>query len=121
MSTTTRLVGIHHVNLSMPPGMEPVADGFYFGLLGLTIKPKPAHMTTGRWYVGPGFEVHLGVDPEFVPAELPHPAFHAVELSSLVEELTSAGVKTDPQFDGGEMKRAFVFDPFGNRIELILS
>ena len=119
MSRNGQLMSIDHINLSMPPEAEEVSDQFYRDLLGLTIKPKPEDMTTGRWYSGTGFEVHLGSDPDFTPASQAHPAFRVVELGSLVSRLEEQGIELRKELSGDRLIRVFVFDPFGNRIELI--
>jgi len=119
VSHNAQLMSIDHINLSMPEKAEEVSDTFYRDLLGLSIKPKPDEMTTGRWYSGTGFEVHLGSDPDFAPASRAHPAFRVAELDSLVSALEDQGIEIRKDVSGDKLTRAFVFDPFGNRIELI--
>jgi hypothetical protein len=65
-------------------------------------------------------QVHLGVESEFRPARKAHPAFLVDDLDSLIARAQDAAYETDasqPPLDG--YKRAHVFDPFGNRIELM--
>ena len=119
MNATPAITRIDHVNLSMPKGAEKVADTFYVDVLGLQTKTKPSVDAEGRWYVGAGFEIHLGADAEFLPARRAHPAFVAKDLSELVELLRERGSDVDAQVHDGELSRAIVFDPFGNRIELL--
>lgn len=117
---TPRLVRLDHVQLAMPKGGEPEAVAFYVGLLGLTEVPKPPVLAArgGCWFEG-DVVVHLGVDPAFVPAKKAHPAFVVDDLDALATTLAAAGatVTDDDALEG--VRRAYVDDPFGNRIELI--
>ncbi len=112
---------IHHVQLAMPPGQQETARGFYAGALGLTEKPKPPVLAArgGCWFAADGLELHLGVEPAFVPARKAHPALLVEGLDLLAERLVGAGssVTWDPDFPGH--RRFYVDDPFGNRLELL--
>ena len=112
---------IDHVQLAMPAGGETEATGFYEGLLGIPRVAKPAHLQScgGCWFERSGLKIHLGVDPEFVPARKAHPALRVTGLRELLTELRTAGVtvREDEPLDGYE--RAYVEDPFGNRVELL--
>jgi predicted enzyme related to lactoylglutathione lyase len=120
MAIKGSLTAVDHVNLSIPPGAEEVADAFYLGIFGLSSRPKPAEIG-GRWYVGSGFEIHLGSDPSFSPASRAHPAFRVVGLADLAERLKAGGAKIDEEYRESRLVRAFTYDPFGNRIELMES
>jgi catechol 2,3-dioxygenase-like lactoylglutathione lyase family enzyme len=116
------IFSIDHVQIAMPPGQEDQARAFYVGILGFTEIPKPAGLAKrgGAWFQSDGVQLHLGVDADFRPARKAHPAFIVSGLDSLVAKIQAAGYKTDtsqPPLD--EYKRAHVFDPFGNRIELM--
>ena len=65
-----RILGIDHVQLSIPEGGEDAARGFYEGILGLTEVPKPRELADrgGRWFAAGGTHVHLGVEADFRPA-----------------------------------------------------
>jgi hypothetical protein len=90
-------------------------------LLGIPEAPKPAHLAKrgGVWFERGGLKVHLGVDLDFVPAIKAHPAFVVEGLLVLVAKLNDTGHETaaDDSLDGWH--RAYVKDPFGNRIELM--
>lgn len=112
---------LDHVQLAMPKGGEAAARAFYDGLLGIPEVPKPENLRArgGCWFEAGALKVHLGVDPEFTPAQKAHPAFIVDGLSALVSRLSNAGysVVTDQPLAGYE--RRYVSDPFGNRIELM--
>ena len=119
--TGWRLVGVHHVQLAMPPGQEEVAEVFYAGSLGMERVPKPAHLAGrgGCWFRGSGLELHLGIEEGFRPSAKAHPALRVEGLAALRGSLERAGAELseDTQLDGHD--RCYVQDPFGNRLELI--
>ena len=113
---------IDHVQLAMPAGEEETARRFYVDALGFEEIPKPEELAKrgGAWFRSGSARVHLGVDSNFVPAKKAHPAFGCSRYDALIERLAAHGVTvtTDPiAFDG--RRHAYIFDPFGNRIELI--
>jgi catechol 2,3-dioxygenase-like lactoylglutathione lyase family enzyme len=114
---------IHHVQLAMPRGEEDRGRDFYAGLLGLTEIPKPASLAErgGLWFRIGALELHLGVEDDFRPAKKAHPGLLVDHLSSLVARLEAAGYSTRPDYLLEGYDRAYVNDPFGNRIELLQS
>jgi catechol 2,3-dioxygenase-like lactoylglutathione lyase family enzyme len=117
-----KILSIDHVQIAMPAGEEEKARAFYVKLLGFTEIPKPAELAKrgGAWFQSEGVQLHLGVESEFRPARKAHPAFVVDELDALVTDFQNAGYETDtsqPPLDG--YKRVHIFDPFGNRIELM--
>jgi catechol 2,3-dioxygenase-like lactoylglutathione lyase family enzyme len=113
--------GIDHIQLAIPTGTEHRARAFYVDVLGLTEIAKPEHLKTrgGMWLEAEGLRLHLGVDKDFVPARTAHPALLVRRLTDLISRCEEKGcpVHRDQSVDGFE--RAYVFDPFGNRIELL--
>ena len=112
---------IHHVQLAMPEGREREAVAFYAGLLALSQVEKPPALKArgGAWFEAGDVRVHLGVEPGFRPARKAHPAFAADDLEALLAKLDAAGIeiRRDSLLPG--YRRAYVSDPFGNRIELL--
>ena len=109
------------MQLAMPVGGEDQAEAFYSGLLGLTRVPKPDHLAArgGCWFESPGVKIHLGVEQDFRAAKKAHPALLTANLDGIVDRLREAGAELadDEPLDG--FRRTYVFDPFGNRIELM--
>ena len=117
-----KIVGIDHVQLAMPEGGEARAREFYSGLLGCAKIAKPPALATrgGAWFQTGDKQLHLGVEADHRPARKAHPALLVEDLDGLLAHLRAAGCELDesqPALDG--YKRAHVFDPFGNRIELM--
>ena len=117
-----KILSIDHVQIAIPAGEEEKARAFYIGQLDFTEIPKPAKLATrgGAWFQAGSVQLHLGVEAEFRPAPKAHPAFIVDDLDALIAKVQSAGYETDtsqPPLDG--YKRAHIFDPFGNRIELM--
>jgi len=114
---------IHHVQLAMPPGREAEARHFYGGLLGIPEVTKPSNLKArgGCWFEQGAVRIHLGVEAEFRPARMAHPAFLVSDLGALSATLIGAGhpVRTDEPLEG--FVRVYVDDPFGNRVELLQS
>ena len=117
----SRLVALDHVQLAMPAGREAEAEAFYGRLLGMTVVPKPEPLASrgGRWFRSGVVQVHLGVDPDFRPARKAHPALVVDDLDALISTLAASGVEWREDTELAGVRRGYVDDPFGNRIELI--
>jgi catechol 2,3-dioxygenase-like lactoylglutathione lyase family enzyme len=115
------IVGIDHVQLSMPAGGEDDARRFYGEVLGLREVVKPAQLAGrgGCWFAGPATSVHLGAEDGFTPLAKAHPALLVRDLAAVREALTVAGIRTQDDPTGLPVRRCYVHDPFGNRIELV--
>lgn len=126
-----KILSIDHVQLAMPAGEEENARAFYINILGFIEIPKPAELAKrgGVWFqnvpmavelLSGTVQLHLGIENDFHPARKAHPAFLVDDLDTLLEKIQVAGYEWDlsqPPLDG--FKRAHIFDPFGNRIELM--
>ncbi|GAA2595707.1 VOC family protein [Winogradskya consettensis] len=112
---------LHHVLLAIPPGGEDDARAFYRDVLGMTELEKPEELRTrgGCWFRSGGWEVHLGVEKEFVPARKAHPGVLVKDLDGLAARLGTHGRPVD--WDGGfpGHRRLYSFDGHGNRLEFL--
>jgi catechol 2,3-dioxygenase-like lactoylglutathione lyase family enzyme len=112
---------LDHVQLAIPAGGEDLARSFFVGLVGFreVEKPAPLKVRGGCWLQSGTVTVHLGVDPQFVPANKAHPAFVVERFGELEKALLGSGFAftRDTELEG--IERAFTHDPFGNRIEFI--
>jgi hypothetical protein len=116
-----RIESLDHVQIAMPPGGEALARSFYQGLLEIPEVAKPAELTArgGCWFERGGLKIHLGVEADFRPARKAHPGLAVSGFSDLCERLRAGGCEVRPEQVSDGPARAFVDDPFGNRIELI--
>ena len=117
-----KVLSIDHVQIAMPEGQEDTARAFYIDLLGFTEIPKPPELAKrgGAWFQSENVQIHLGVEKDFHSARKAHPAFIVDDLNAILEKDQLAEHEIDtsqPPLDG--YKRAHVYDPFGNRIELM--
>jgi len=115
------IVGLDHVQVAAPAGREDEVRAFYGGLLGLTELEKPVALRArgGAWFQAGAQQLHVGVEAGFAPARKAHPAFAVDELDALAATLATAGC--EPVWDDAipGLRRFYVNDPFGNRIELL--
>jgi catechol 2,3-dioxygenase-like lactoylglutathione lyase family enzyme len=116
-----RVLGLDHVQVAMPRGEEDRARSFYGDLLGLVEIPKPAPLVGrgGLWFLCGQLQLHLGVEEPFSPARKAHPAIRIHGYKELLAKLDAAGYTAVPDASLPDVERASVFDPFGNRVELI--
>ncbi|RAX47914.1 glyoxalase [Arthrobacter sp. AQ5-05] len=124
-------MGLHHVQVSMPPGAEEEARAFHAGALGLKEVNKPPSLADrgGCWFRAFDGEVvvaeiHVGVEPGFAPGKKSHPAF-VVESVACLEEL-AAGIQAagfdfswEERYTFECCERFHCRDPFGNRVEAL--
>lgn len=118
---TNEWLGVDHVQLAAPPGSEDPARDFYIGKLGMKEIPKPSHLAVrgGVWFCCGDQQIHIGIEANFRPALKAHPALHIRDCNALRQQLTQAGVEVvdDEPLPGA--LRFYVFDPFGNRLEIL--
>jgi catechol 2,3-dioxygenase-like lactoylglutathione lyase family enzyme len=112
---------IDHVQLAMPAGEEESARRFYRDRLGMVEISKPPELAKrgGCWFASGGVQLHLGVEEDFRAAKKSHPALRCFDYDGLTSRLRAAGVETKEDESIPGVRRCHVFDPFGNRIELI--
>ena len=111
---------LSHINVTMPKGGEETARSFYGLLLGLPEfpKPEPIRARGGVWFDTGGIDIHVSVEEERGRADTQrHYGLECEDVDGLRDRLKAAGMRID---DGRPTpwKRFFVYDPFGNRIEI---
>jgi len=117
-----KILAIDHIQLAMPAGEEEKARAFYGNILGLAEIAKPVELANrgGAWFRSDDVVIHMGIEANFHPNRKAHPAFLVDDLSSFLNICQTQGIESDttqPPIAG--FKRAHIFDPFGNRIELM--
>lgn len=112
---------LDHVQIAMPAGEEDAARAFYRDVLWLEEVPKPEPMMAngGAWFRSGGVELHLGVEADFEPARRAHPGLRVDDVDAVAARCDAAGhaPQWDERYPG--MRRFYVHDPFGNRIEVM--
>lgn len=112
---------LDHVQLAIPVDTEELCDRFYVEVLGFVVLEKPPVLAArgGRWYRRDDVELHLGVTNDFVPAIKAHPGLLVDDYEALHQRLHDAGIapRDDDALEG--VRRCYVDDPVGNRLELI--
>jgi catechol 2,3-dioxygenase-like lactoylglutathione lyase family enzyme len=90
-------------------------------VLGLIEVPKPPELAKrgGAWFERGDVRVHLGVEKDFRPARKAHVGFLVDDITTIIAECRRRGLEIahDEPLDGFE--RIYVYDPFGNRLELM--
>ncbi len=110
-----------HVQVCIPRGAEAGARDFYGRVLGLEEieKPEALRKNGGMWYAVAGVQLHVGVEEAVAPSKR-HPAFDVEDAKAVRTYLEQNGVRTKDEPDiPGVVHRFSLFDPFGNRIELL--
>jgi catechol 2,3-dioxygenase-like lactoylglutathione lyase family enzyme len=114
-------LGLHHVQLAIPPASEQECRRFYVDVLGMSEVRKPAVLATrgGLWVRADRLEIHLGVEQDFRPASKAHPGILVTNLDALARRLEDKGVEViwDGNFPG--FRRFYAFDRVGNRLEFM--
>ncbi|MBL0402754.1 glyoxalase [Microvirga aerilata] len=115
------MLRLDHVQLAIPKGAEDQCGRLYVDLLGMKEAPKPSTLAGrgGLWLESGPVRIHLGVEEKFSPARKAHPAVATGNLDGLAQMLSEAGC--EPTWDDAipEVRRFFVSDPVGNRIEFL--
>jgi catechol 2,3-dioxygenase-like lactoylglutathione lyase family enzyme len=112
---------LHHVQLAMPSNGEDRARAFYVDALGFEEIEKPTILKGrgGVWFTCAGVELHLGVEEPFVLAKKGHPAFGVASLDEAIWHLQAHKLAYRHDIDLPTIRRVYIDDPFGNRIELL--
>jgi len=114
-------LGYEHVLLAMPDGEERRAREFYVDVLGFTeiVRPESLGGRGGGWFSAGPVMLHLGVEKDFRAARMAHPALLVSALAPLVARCEAAGYPIEPAVELPGFDRVHVYDPFGNRLELM--
>ena len=115
------LDGIDHVQLAAPAGCEDAARRFFGELLRLQemAKPEALRGRGGVWFRVGAQQLHVGVEADFSPARKAHPAFSVSGYDELQNRLRAAGVELTEDNSIPGLRRCYLADPWGNRIELV--
>lgn len=120
--TGPQILGLDHVQITVPRGAEEEARRFYCGLLGLPEIEKPEILKPrgGLWLLAGDRQVHIGTeDGADRRATKAHVAYRVVGLEDWRERLTQAGIAVEESVPIPGCRRFEFRDPFGNRVEML--
>lgn len=117
-----RILGIHHVQVTVSKADEQAARHFYLEVLGLTELPKPEHLRVrgGFWCQLGDKQLHLSLEEKVDrQATKAHVAYAVDDLKAWREHLEAHDIKIGDSIPIAGMDRFECRDPFGNRIEVL--
>jgi catechol 2,3-dioxygenase-like lactoylglutathione lyase family enzyme len=116
------IVGIHHIQITIPRGAEERARDFYCGVLGLPeiAKPEALEGRGGFWLQVGDRQVHVGTEDGVDRARTKaHVAYQVDDLERWRAILERHDVAILDSVPIPGYNRFELRDPFGNRVELI--
>jgi catechol 2,3-dioxygenase-like lactoylglutathione lyase family enzyme len=116
------ILGIDHVQITVPADAVTEARAFYCGLLGLHEVDKPAALQGrgGFWLQVGDRQVHVGTEEGVERrATKAHVAYAVTDVTEWRSRLAAAGVAILDGIPIPGYERFEFRDPFGNRVEMI--
>jgi catechol 2,3-dioxygenase-like lactoylglutathione lyase family enzyme len=116
------ILGVHHVQITVPKGAEPQAKAFYCDVLGLPEVEKPTSLKGrgGFWIKVGDRDVHIGTEDGVDRTKSKaHVAYEVTDVARWREKLRAAGIEPLDSIPIEGFDRFEARDPFGNRIEFI--
>jgi catechol 2,3-dioxygenase-like lactoylglutathione lyase family enzyme len=117
-----RMVGVHHVQITVPRDKEAEAREFYCGVLGLTEIEKPGSLESrgGFWARVGDRDLHVGIeDGVDRAATKAHIAYEVDDVEAWRTMLGERGFECLESIPIPGYERFEFRDPFGNRVEMI--
>ena len=113
-------ISLHHAQVFYPPGAEQKARDFYEKALGLAEVKRPATLSdrAGLWFEAGAGQVHLSAQDDLALHGRRHFALKVDDLDVQRAKLATAGARFEEATPIPGWRRCYVFDPFGNKIEL---
>ena len=116
------VMGIDHVQITIPVGTEAETRAFYCGVLGLTEIAKPASLAGrgGFWCQVGNLQLHIGMEDGIDRRQTKaHVAYAVDDIDLWRRRLTDAGCEPIQSVPIPGYDRFETRDPFGNRLEFI--
>jgi len=117
-----RILGLHHVQITIPPREETAARKFYAGVLGLAEIEKPRELAGrgGFWLSLGDVQIHVGTEDGVERGKSKsHLAFAVTDLPKWEERLKKSGIDTLQVPAVAGFQRFQFRDTWGNLIEMI--
>jgi catechol 2,3-dioxygenase-like lactoylglutathione lyase family enzyme len=116
------IIGVSHVNVTVPAALEAAAKHFYEDVVGLAQIPKPegTRQNMGAWYELGSLQLHLSIEDD-VKNEVSdrHVCYQVADIAAASLQFRNARVEIIA--DGRPVRgqsRFFVRDPGGNLLEI---
>src|SRR6202171_1814582 len=115
------ILSIDHAQIAIPIATANRVRAFYSGIPGFTEVEKPPQRAERKsiWFIAGAVNLHLGIEPDFTPAKRAHPALIVEGLDAILAACERAAISAKPDPSSNGSRRAHVFAPFGNRLELM--
>jgi len=115
-----KIIGIHHVQLTVPESAFADSRRFYSAVLGFDEITRPASQRPGGvWYRTGSAELHVSIEETENVRSRRHVCYVVENLDAARARCESAGVAILPdERPVPDVRRFFVRDPGGNRIEI---
>lgn len=116
------ILGIHHVQITIPKGKEEEGKNFYCNILGLPEKEKPESLLGrgGFWLEVGDIDVHIGTEENFDRLKTKaHIAYQVNDIVYWRNVLERNNVQIIEGIPIPGFQRFELRDPFGNRVEII--
>ena len=116
------ILGLHHVQITIPRGAEEQGRQFYCHLLGLPeiAKPEALQGRGGFWLQVGDRQVHVGTEDGFERTRTKaHLAYQVTDVATWQKRLQENGIVVLDAVPLPGFARFEIRDPFGNRIEFI--
>ncbi|HEV8592333.1 MAG TPA: VOC family protein [Pyrinomonadaceae bacterium] len=117
-----KIIGVNHVQITIPVGAESEAREFYCSFLGLKEIEKPDELKgRGGFWLDVGIvPVHIGVEDLVErPNSKAHVAYTVDDLETWRQKLSKRGITVTDGIQITNFRRFEFRDPFGNRVEFL--
>ena len=113
-------ISLHHAQVFYQPGGEAKARDFYTKGLGLPEIERPSALAErdGLWFEAGQGQVHLSAQEDLALHARRHFALKVDDLDAMRAHLAEHGARFEDATPIPGWRRCYVFDPFGNKIEL---
>ncbi len=117
-----KINAIDHIQVTVPPALEEAALHFYGSVLGLPAIEKPAPLAArgGAWFQVGSTQLHVSIEP--APqneTSKRHVCYLVDDLQTAKSQLEKAAFEIiDEETEPHGLRRFFVRDPAGNRVEI---
>lgn len=115
-----KITRLHHVQITIPRGMEGQGRAFYCDLLGLPEieKPEALQGRGGFWLQVGDRQVHVGTEDGVQrTATKAHIAYEVDDIKACRTLLQASGITILEAVPLPGLERFEIRDPFGNRVE----